>query len=490
MKMVQKVLVLRRYQWIRQVVFVVLAVTFFALLVTSDSSQSAAGDWVYPGSLAQMRHSDLRHLGTAVYLDYTGAGVYNDAVIDRYRDDLLSRFYPYDHNIASSNSTARQISDEIRLEILDFVGADPSEYSVVFVASATQALKLIGENFPFTNGSTFAYTKWNHNSVLGIRRYALSKNATFQALTWPVSLTEIRSISVPEGSFNLLAFPLEDNFAGTKPSREFLHELTRDSSLRSKWAILGDVAAFLPTNPLNLTEVPLDAVVLSFYKIIGYPNTGALIIRNSFASKLSKQTYASNSVKTSFFNTNEFELHKNLPFRLEDDSVPFQMNLAVRHGLRFLKEIGMSNIQSHVSNLTARLARQLKTLKHSTGLKAIVVYGNHELNQTHLQGGVVAFNVKRTNGSFYGYSNVVSEASLANFHLRGGCHCNPGACFEAMEIEEDAVKKYFDKKTTCGDSLDVIDGVPLGSVRASLGWATTQSDVDLFVNWIRENFVF
>jgi molybdenum cofactor sulfurtransferase len=166
------------------------------------------------------------------------------------------------------------------------------------------------------------------------------------------------------------------------------------------------------------------------------------------------------------------------------------MNLAVRYGLAFLKEIGMKNVQSHVWNLTSRLARQLKTLKHSTGLTAIVIYGNHEQNKMELQGGVVAFNLKRTNGSFYGYSNVVSEASGANFHLRGGCHCNPGACFQSMEIEEDAVKRYFDKKTTCGDSLDIIDGVPLGSVRASLGWATTQSDVDSFVNWIRENFVF
>ena len=34
---------------------------------------------------------------------------------------------------------------------------------------ATGALKLVGEAFPWTRDSCFAYTRDNHNSVLGIR---------------------------------------------------------------------------------------------------------------------------------------------------------------------------------------------------------------------------------------------------------------------------------------------------------------------------------
>jgi molybdenum cofactor sulfurtransferase len=300
----------------------------------------------------------------------------------------------------------------------------------------------------------------------------------------------VRSIKTAPGSYNLFAFPFEDNFAGTKPGTPYLKELVADTELREKWAIIGDVAAFLPTNPLNLTEYPIDAAVLSFYKIIGYPNTGALIIRNDFAKRLKKRSYSSTSSEGSLLHGNHYKLHEELPWRLEDDEVPFQMNLAVRYGLRFLKKIGMKNIQAHVWNLTKKLAVALKGMKHSTGLAVAKVYGNHEKNDSDLQGGIVAFNLRRTNGSFFGYSLVVTEASGADFHLRGGCHCNPGACFANMRIDEETVKMYFDKKTTCGDNNDIVNGVPLGSVRASFGWASTERDVELFIQWIRDNFVF
>ena len=40
---------------------------------------------------------------------------------------------------------------------------------VVFTKSATGALKLVGETFPWGKDSTFRYLRENHNSVLGIR---------------------------------------------------------------------------------------------------------------------------------------------------------------------------------------------------------------------------------------------------------------------------------------------------------------------------------
>jgi molybdenum cofactor sulfurtransferase len=461
MRMAMKLLHFRRYRWIRVIVFFSVFVTFLGLLVTTDFHGRSRRPLPYPAVLDSLRSTDLRHLGGATYLDYTGSGIYSRAFIDAYEADLLTHFYPADHAISSWNVTARSVLGDIALELLHFFGADQAEYSVIFVASATQALKLIGENFPFESGSIFAYSSVNHNSVLGIRKYALAANATFSALRWPLDLDEILRLPASREAPNLLAFPFEENFAGTKPSPDTLRDLTRDPRVREKFFVLADVAAFVPTNPLNLSETPVDAAVLSFYKMFGYPNTGALVIRREFAERLPPV-----------------------------EPAPLQMNLAVHYGLAFLNGLGMANIQSHVWNMTVRLYKRLIRLKHSSGLPLCEVYGNHVAGKMELQGGVVAFNIIRNNGSFFGYSNVVKEASEANFHLRGGCHCNPGACFKAVEITEDRVKKYFDAKTTCGDSLDVIDGVPLGSVRASFGWATTEKEIDAFADWVRDNFAF
>lgn len=59
----------------------------------------------------------------------------------------------------------------ILVQILSFFNASPGEYKCIFTSGATAALKLVGETFPWSGGSTYAYTMENHNSVLGIREY-------------------------------------------------------------------------------------------------------------------------------------------------------------------------------------------------------------------------------------------------------------------------------------------------------------------------------
>jgi len=39
-----------------------------------------------------------------------------------------------------------------------------------------------GETFPWSHDSEYVYLRQNHNSVLGIREYALSRGATYKAL--------------------------------------------------------------------------------------------------------------------------------------------------------------------------------------------------------------------------------------------------------------------------------------------------------------------
>ena len=43
--------------------------------------------------------------------------------------------------------------------------------------NAAGALKLLGEAFPWQEGSHFVYTRDNHNSVLGIREVAMEQGA-------------------------------------------------------------------------------------------------------------------------------------------------------------------------------------------------------------------------------------------------------------------------------------------------------------------------
>lgn len=41
----------------------------------------------------------------------------------------------------------------------------------------------------------------------------------------------------------------------------------------------------------------------------------------------------------------------------------------------------------------------------------------------------------------------------------------------------------------CGDSMDLVEGVPTGSVRVSLGYMSTLQDVQTFIGFIESCFV-
>ena len=49
---------------------------------------------------------------------------------------------------------------QVRDMVLKFFNADPAEYQVVFTKSATDALKTVGETFPWTQGSMFRWGSW------------------------------------------------------------------------------------------------------------------------------------------------------------------------------------------------------------------------------------------------------------------------------------------------------------------------------------------
>ena len=50
------------------------------------------------------------------------------------------------------------------------------------IRASTGAMRLVAEAFPWSEGSTFAYTLDNHNSVVGMRGYALEQQASAVAV--------------------------------------------------------------------------------------------------------------------------------------------------------------------------------------------------------------------------------------------------------------------------------------------------------------------
>eukprot|EP01024_Parvocaulis_polyphysoides_P007510 TRINITY_DN12238_c0_g2_i1.p1 TRINITY_DN12238_c0_g2~~TRINITY_DN12238_c0_g2_i1.p1 ORF type:complete len:299 (-),score=24.38 TRINITY_DN12238_c0_g2_i1:1415-2242(-) len=162
-----------------------------------------------------------------------------------------------------------------------------------------------------------------------------------------------------------------------------------------------------------------------------------------------------------------------------------------------------------------------------------------------IQGGIVNFEVLRPDGTVMSYKTVEKEAAKAGLHIRTGCECNPGACYDYLGIQDKEVQQLAGKKEGCSDNVEwilversvneapdlkgpnggfrdipdeaigldtvsVVDKqkylqnqqlsrkeipgkvevvqLPLGSIRASLGYLSTFDDVYDFVRFVKEKY--
>lgn len=450
-------------------------------------------DYGYNGLLDKIRETDLRQVNTT-YLDYTGSGLYRTSQIRKISNMYENVLFSNPHSASPSSAMTTEMIESARNRILKFLGTSSKDYTVIFTASATASLRLLAESFPWSSNSLYLYTRDNHNSVLGIRRWALHYGAKFRAVE-PSELQGTGSETEQGTSVtsNLFVFPGEENFAGKKYPLEWIRKFKETNFgqkfNKGRWFTCLDAAAYLPTNRLDLSEVPADFVVLSFYKIFGYPNIGALIVRNDVLPLMRKMGFSGGTVVMATCGTDYALLQPRGCSRFEDGTVPFLSIVALNQGFDKLEELGIDRINKHVHCVTRELYLRLKNLRHSNGRPAIKIYGNHMQDDPKTQGGIITFNLMNETGGWIGYNDVMEASKAENVQLRVGCFCNPGACTAANGLSDDQVEEYYNRKTSCHDGLDIINGVPLGAVRLGLGQFTSMEDIEKFDAFVHKYFV-
>jgi selenocysteine lyase/cysteine desulfurase len=373
--------------------------------------------------------------------------------------------------------------DEARETIINHFNAH--DYHLVFTANASQALKIIGEGYPFEDNGHFLLLFDNHNSVNGIREYCRMKGAghTYS----PVNIEDLRInetllaeylAAFPDKQNKLFAMPAQSNVSGVKHSLKWV-ELAQEQG----WDVLLDAAAYVPSNTLDLSEVQPEFISMSFYKIFGYPTgLGALLIKKSVFSKLHKNWFAGGTVKYVSVSSDNFFLAENYE-RFEDGTLNYLGIPALTIGFNFINRIGMEVINRRVTLLTAWLLEQLQALHHSNGDPLVHVFGPRDTNE---RGGTIIFNVFGNDGKPLPYLEVETAANSNNISLRTGCFCNPGIDEINNCLSSDELAGYFSSHSG-GDFADMIValGRMRGAIRISLGLASNFSDVYRFIIFLK-----
>lgn len=438
-----------------------------------------------------LRRNDYQRLDQQghAYLDYTGGGLYGGWQIQTHMRLLTENVYGNPHSLNPTSLAATEITESARQYVLDYFNADPNEYIVIFTSNASGALKLVGESYPFKKNGQYLLTFDNHNSVNGIREYARCCDAkiTYTPLCSDTLRIEEDDLlanldnAYPHGN-NLFAFPAQSNFSGIQ------HNLDWISVAQEKgWDVLLDAAAFVPTNQLDLSHHHPDFVVLSFYKMFGYPTgLGALIIKQDMIQKLERPWFAGGTISVASVQGDGHYLHSN-EAGFEDGTINYLGIPAVEIGLRHIQDVGIDTIHERVMVLTEYLLDELTSLKHQNGQAAVYIYGAEEIGK---RGGTIALNFYDPDGTVFDYRLVEALANSINISLRTGCFCNPGAGETAHHIQGEKIRECFGEsplsfEDLAGQLLNNGDTDVVGAVRISVGIVSNFADVYRMVEFAK-----
>ncbi|GIZ49256.1 hypothetical protein CKM354_001228800 [Cercospora kikuchii] len=445
----------------------------------------------YNDYIEEMRKTEYPMLkDDALYLDHAGTTLYSKTHLDRFHADMLANLYGNPHSASPSSQKSTLEVEDIRHEVLRWFDADPDVFDLVFTANTTAAIKLVADAIRESEGGfSYGYHTDSHTSLVGVRELT-SEHRCFKS-DEEVEAWLAEGASSP--GTQLFAYPAQSNMNGRKLPREWARKC-RDHRIYS----FLDAAACAATSPLSFAyaECAADFTALSFTKMFGFPDMGALIVKKDCSHLFQQRKYFGGGtvdmvvcLKEQWHASKTGTLHE----QLEDGTLPVHSILALKSAMQTHRQLyqSLDRIVEHTTALSKRLYDGLVALRHANGRDVCQIYEHtrSRYGDAETQGPTIAFNMKDGRGNWVSNTEVEKLAAIKNIHLRTGGLCNPGGVAKGLNLEPWEMHENFSAGFRCGNDNDVMNGKPTGMIRISLGAMSTRKDVMRFLEFVDEFFV-
>ena len=435
------------------------------------------------------------------YLDHAGTTLYSKSLIEAFSKDMMANLLGNPHSASSSSQLSMQRVEDIRLRLLQLFNASPDHFDLVFVANATAGIKMVMEAFrEQERGFWYGYHKDSHTSLVGMREAARAGQHCFKSDAEVEKWLDGGGVNLATkggDTLGLFAYPAQSNMNGRRLPLSWSQRL-RSSRYGAHTFTLLDAAALVSTSPLDLSDVSAapDYTVFSFYKIFGFPDLGALIVRKAAAGPLRQRSYfGGGTVDMVTCGHENWYIRKteSLHDQLEDGTLPIHSIITLDSALDVHRRLygSLELIAAHTTFLANRLYQRLSTLHHFNQSLVCEIYKDQSSSYEDVtrQGPILAFNLKNWKGAFISNTEVEKLANIKNLQLRSGSLCNPGGTASSLNLAPWEMKRNFSAGYRCGNENDIIGGKPNGMMRASFGAMSNMNDVETLVNFVEEFFV-
>ncbi|KAM5443466.1 putative molybdenum cofactor sulfurtransferase [Microsporum ferrugineum] len=458
----------------------------------------------YREPVEKIRADEYPLLKDTTYLDHAGTTLYAKSLIEAFSQRLTSNLFGNPHSASSPSQLSTSLIDDTRLRILRFFNAKAEEFDVIFVANATAGIKLVAESLRDydSKGFWYGYHVDSHTSLVGARGMADQGSRCFvsdeEVNEW-IERLKSEHDALESARPVLFAYPGQSNMTGRRLPLGWCKDIRVCTSIdgKRKAFTLFDAASLASTSSLDLsdsTRTP-DFTVVSFYKIFGFPDLGALIVRKDASHLFQNRKYFGGGTVGMVLSIGE-ECHakkdSSLHEQLEDGTLPFHNIIALHSAFDVHERIycSMDNISRHTGDMAKILYDGLSSLEHGNGTKVCVIYkGPGAYTDRALQGPIVSFNLKDSTSGWIRKSEVEKLAAVNNIQIRSGTLCNPGGMAYYLGLQAEEMKRNYSAGQRCGDDNDIIAGKPTGGLRVSLGAMTSRKDIDTFLGFIRDFYV-
>jgi len=342
-----------------------------------------------------------------IYLDNAASSQKPDRVIRRISRFLESEYANVHRGIHLLSERATDAYEDARRELAAFLNAlSPEE--IIFTRGTTESVNLVANTWGRQHvkaGDTILLTEMEHHSnLLPWQHLAREVGAIIEyvpVLENGAALDLEAAKTLLAKRPKLFAFVHVPNTLGLENPVQELCWIAAKSGVTT----FIDAAQSVGHQTVNVQELGCDFLACSSHKMCGPSGIGALWGRKELLAAMPPFLYGGEMVDRAFYD--KPAIFREPPARFEAGTPPILEAAGWAEALRFLKAVGLTEIQQHSIALANQAAEGLRSIE---GLR---IFGP-EVRQS----GIVAFSLEGVHAHDVAF--FANERGLA---LRAGHHC-------------------------------------------------------------------